>query len=244
MFVQNGASKTSSTLLGSLPYLTSRYTSPVYTQLSSKISRFELAYDTLFIQTSTYFVVEKVTMTDGAFEDPKTTTYSLSHGTGNFDKLTNRFKKGNNVYYAILNTSSDYLSTNDFKVYPEIYKFDLINFKNDKIFPLTDASVTEFFNISAGDIRYVMADTPTITHSSRNNIFNVSFVLKDQNNLLYLHEYDFEESPNVNFLAHRAYKPTHDQISNIFDVAPSSILTFYLSSGVTSTTLSSEELVL
>lgn len=244
MFVQNATTRRVTTLLDSLDYLTTRYQSNVWTQLSAKIDRFELAYDTLFIQTSSYLVIEKVQLEDGVFSDPKTVTYSLSHSTGDFDKITNRFKKGNNVYYSILRTSSDYLSTNDFKVYPEIYRFDLVNFRNDKVFPLTDALVTDFFGISGGDVRYVMADTPTITYSSRNNLFNVSFLLKDQNNLLYLHEYDFDESPNIEFYSHRAYKPTNDQVSNIFDTTYRSSLTFYLSSGTTSLVLSSEELVL
>ncbi len=119
-----------------------------------------------------------------------------------------------------------------------------MNFRNDKVFPLTDALVTDFFGISGGDVRYVMADTPTLTYSSRNNLFNVSFLLKDQNNLMYLHEYDFDESPNIEFYSHRAYKPTNDQVSNIFDTTYDSSLTFYLSSGTTSLVLSSEELVL
>lgn len=244
MFVQNGSSRVASPLLNALPYLTTRHTTPVQSQLSSYISKFELAYDTLFIQTSSYLVIEKIVMDNGQFSDPKTTTYSLSHTTNNFNKITNRFKKGNSVYYAILRTSSDYLSSNDYKVYPEIYKFDLVNFENNKVFPLTDSFVTDFFSISGRDIRYVMADTPTLTYSSRNNLFNVSFLLKDQNNLLYLHEYDFDEMPNVEFVSHRAYKPTNDQVSNIFDSSYSSTLTFYLSSGTTTLVLSAEELVL
>lgn len=244
MFIQNGVTRRVAPLLNTLPYLTSRHPATVWTQLSSKINRFELAYDTLFIQTSSYLVIEKTKLEDGVFVDPKTVTYSLSHDTGAFNRITNRFKKGNNVYYAILRTSSDYLSTNNFKVYPEIYRFDLVNFKNDKVFPLTQAFVTDFFNISGGDIRYVIADTPTITYSSRNNLFNVSFLLKDQNNLLYLHEYDFDESPNIKFVSHKAFKPTNDQVSNIFNSSYQSNLTFFLSSGTASIQLSSEELVL
>lgn len=244
MFVQNGTTKRVAPLLDSLNYLTTRYSATVWTQLSSKINKFELAYDTLFIQTSSYLVIEKINLEDGEFIDPKTTSYSLSHDTGDFNKITNRFKKGNNVYYAILRTSSDYLSSNDYKVYPEIYRFDLVNFKNDRVFPLTEEFVTDFFSISGGDVRYIMADTPTITHSSRNNLFNVSFLLKDQNNLLYLHEYDFDETPNIEFRAHRAYKPTNDQISNIFDMAYDSDLLFYMDSSTPTILLSAEELIL
>lgn len=244
MFVQNGITRKAYPLLDALPHLNSRYSTTVLEQLSSKISKFELAYDTIFIQTSSYLIIEKIEIADSEFSDPKTTTYSLSHSTGDFDKITNRFKKDNSVYYAILRTSSDYISSNDFKVYPEIYKFDLVNFKNDKIFPLSDSFITNFFSISGGNVRYIMADTPTMTYSSRNNIFNVSFLLKDQNNLIYLHEYDFDETPNVEFISHRAYKPTNDQVSNIFNVEYNSNLTFYLSSSTSSLVLSSQELVL
>lgn len=244
MYVQNSSTRRVSPLIYAMDHLQTRYPATVVTQLSSKIKRFEMAYDTMFIETSTYLVIEKVAMEDGEFTDPKTLTYSLSHDTGVFDKITNRFKKGNNVYYAILRTTSDYVSSNNFKVYPEIYRFDLVNFRNDKVFPLTQAVITDFFAISGGDIRYVSADSPTITYSSRNNLFSVSFLLKDQNNLLYLHEYDFDESPNIDFYAHRAYKPTDDQISNIFTPTYSSSLTFFLSSGLASLLLSAEELVL
>lgn len=244
MYIQNAATRRVRPLVTSLDYLVSRYPANVYSQLGGAINRFELAYDTLFIQTSSYFVIEKVKLEDGEFVNPKTVTYSLSHSTHNFDKITNRFKKNNDVYYAIMETSSDYVSSNDFKVYPSIYKFDLVNFKNDKVFPLSDSFVTDFFSISGGDVRYTLLDTPTITHSSRNNIFNISFLLKDQNNLIYLHEYDFDESPNIEFLSHRAYKPTNDQVSNIFDATYASTLAFYLSSGTTTLTLSTEEITL
>ena len=50
----------------------------------------------------------------------------LSTNTSNFDKISNRFKVGDDVYYAKL-VHTGVINANvvfkDFSVYPEIYKF-------------------------------------------------------------------------------------------------------------------------
>lgn len=230
LFVKNVFTDTVLPFETAFTYLESKYPSSVYAQLTSSISRFEVAYDTLFIQTPSYFVIEKIKFDNGSILNPDSTNYTLAHNLSTFDKLSNRFKIDSFVYYAKLQTIDSTITSNDFIIYPEIYKFDLINFKNTKIFPSNINLITNEFSISGGNVRYTNVEPPILTYNNKNNIFNISFIAKDQNNFIAIHEYDFDYKGEVEFLQHVIKYPTLDQVSNIFSENYDDSLSVYLSS--------------
>jgi hypothetical protein len=219
-----------------------KYSSSIVNELTGSISRFEIAYDTMFIETSNYLVIEKIEFDGKSYKNPKTVTYTLSHGLSAFDKLSNRFKIGSFVYYTKLKTLNNDISPNDFIIYPEIYRFDLINFQNTLLFPVDESLITNEFSVSGSNIRYIESGSPILTHNSKNNLFNVSFILKDQNNFIALHEYDFDYKSNINFISHNIKYPTADQVSNIFNDSFTDTLSVYLSSNMPE--ILNEELIL
>lgn len=217
IFIKNTIYKDTKSLLDTLPYLKNRYSQTVIGELSSNIIKFEVANDILFIETPSYLTINKILMVDGVFKDPKTRSILFQNNTNSFDIVTNRFKYNNDVYYAKLNTLSDTQSTNNFIIYPEIYKTDLINFENTKIFPLSPTDITNFFNISGADIRYLKCSSSTLSYNPVNNIFNISFILKDQNEMYNLHELDFKLTPDLVFLNHNIMRLKNNGYSNILD---------------------------
>lgn len=240
IFVKNNIYKTTDTLLNTFPYFTSRYSQTVVDELSSNIIRFEIANDVLFIQTKSYLTIDKILMSDGVFKDPKTNSILLQHSLTPFQVISNRFKHDNEVFYSRLLTSEFPISSNNFIIYPEVYKVDLINFKNTKIFPSSQNDITDFFNISGIDVRYVKCSSSTLSYSSKNNIFNISFLLKDQNEMSNLHELDFKLTPEVVFVEHNIVNLKNDSYSNIM----SSIGTLNVILSSSPLTFSNEELVL
>jgi hypothetical protein len=230
--VKNTSSKVISTIIDALPYLSSNHTSPTVIELENNIVNFEVSGDVLVMETPHYLTFDKILVIDGEFSDPKTNSYSLSHSSDKFDHISNRYKVNNDIFYCKLQTLS--LSSNNYKLYPEIYKLDTINFKNTKIFPISSSDITEFFNISGDDIKYIQSDPPTLTYNSRNNIFNIAFLLKDQNNMPCLHNVDFKITSLVEFITHNINKFTSSHISN--DLVSLSSLSITLSSGAPSTT--------
>jgi hypothetical protein len=215
IFVKNAIYKTTNTLLNTFPYLLSRYQSSVVNELSANVIKFEIANDVMFIQTNSYLTINKILMIDGVFEDPKTNSILITHSSTPFEVLSNRFKHNNEVFYSKLLTTNYPISSNNFIIYPEIYKLDLINFKNTKIFPTSQNDITDFFNISGVDIRFVKCSSSTLSYSSKNNIFNISFILKDQNEMSNLHELDFKLTPTVEFINHSIVNFKSNSYSNI-----------------------------
>lgn len=145
----------------------------------------------------------------------KTNSMLIQHSDTPFEILSNRFKHGNEVFYSKLLTTNYPISSNDFLVYPEIYKIDLINFKNVKIFPTSQNEITNFFNISGIDVRYVKCSSSTLAYNSKSNMFTISFLLKDQNEMANLHEMDFKITPDVTFTTHNIVNLRTNSYSNI-----------------------------
>lgn len=245
IYVKNSVTKNTSTFLDALPYITNKFPSTVISELSGSVLNFDLVNDVFFIETPSYLVIDKILFDNNQFLNPKTSNVIIEGNQTLYNKISKRFKIKNEAYYCVMKTLTPTISTNNFVLYPEIYKVDLFNFTNELIFPESIADVTSntaFFTISGEDVRYLECDQPIMTHSSRNNIFNISFILKDQNNHIFLQEYDFSLTPSLQFIKHKQYKPLEDQESIIFDADYTDSVTFNLSSGPP--TISNEEFIL
>ena len=202
-------------ILTALSYLTNKYSTDILSEISNNIIHFDIISDVIFIETLHYLIIEKLVFTNGVFIDPKTEPIYITHSLGAFDKLSNRFKIDFAVYYCTL-SASNIISVNNFPLYPIIYKYDIINHTNSIIYPPISFNNTEF-NIISDNVQYIMADCPILVYSKNNDIFNISFLLKDQNLIPQLTEYDFILSPDVEFLSRNTYNFSQDIVSNIFN---------------------------
>jgi len=242
IFVKNTQTKQCLPILLSIPHLQYKYNNSIVNELSGSILKFDISSNILFIETSSYLIIDRLEY-NGVFLDSNISPISIEYNQDNFDKLSNRFKVDNFVYFCKMNTLSSEMYSNNFTLYPEIYRLDIINCILDKIFPLSETDITQssqFFSVSGDNIRYISLDSPVITYSSKNDIYNISFLLKDQNNMPIIHEYDFYLNPNANFLNHNIVKFNNYQLSNIFDNL--STVSLYLSSSIPMTI--QEELIL
>jgi hypothetical protein len=212
----------------------------------SAIHRFDLAYDTLSIETSNYLIFEKIKYENSEFENSNELPIAIAHSSTPLNKVSNRFYANNAVYYCTLNTATSSITSNDYMLYPVIYKYDTITNTNRQLFPLNVIDYTansQFFSVSGQNIRYVKAEPPVISYSSKNNIFSITFLLKDQNDMVYVHEYDLTINNSiVNFIKHNAYKASPNGNSLTMTSTYSTSLSFYLSAGVT--TITNEEFIL
>jgi hypothetical protein len=242
IFVKNSFSKEVKPLLEAIPYLSSKHPQSVMNELSGRIHSFEISRDTLFIQTSSNLVIEKIRFDGLNFINPNSTNTRLSFNSNKFNKISNRFKVKDDVYYCVLETLNQSITSNNFILYPNIYKFNLKTFKNEKIFPSNISDVTTNFIISGGDVRYEYVDSVVLTHNSRNNIYNISFLLKDQNSFPNLRTLDFRYDSDVEFIDKSSYKAIETNYTTIFDSDFTENIQIFLSSGDIRTV--SEELIL
>jgi hypothetical protein len=245
LYVKNIANQTAYNAVDLFDYWKYKFPNELITELNGSIKSFDFTKDVILIETSNYFVIDKIKYNNGIFENPFTENIYFRHSIDKFNKLSNRFKINDDIYYCILETPS--ISSNNMILYPKIYKFNIDNFANDLVFPLPVSKIyndSQFYTVSSVNVRYTYADSPVITHDSRTNILNVSFLIKDQNDYISMQEYDFDMNSNMNLLNHNQYFDESGSYSNIFTSRSqlSSSLTIKLSSSLP--LIINEELIL
>ena len=229
-------------LTDTLTYISGKYSSSICDELSTSVVNFDLFYDTLFIETSSFFVIEKTNYKDTKFISPRTFTNSLSINTNFFDKISNRLKVGNDVFYCRMKREQiDGQPYSNMLLYPEIYKYNYSNEEVTKLFPTTTNTTIDsalFFNLSTISNIYDETSKPILTYSTDNEQFNLAVLLKDQNKGPLLVNYLFEYTNDINFLNSETYVNTSSK--NTSDFVSSSgtldIFTFHpsLTAGVSS----------
>jgi len=196
-------------LVKTFDYLHAKYNAAIVHNLSAAVNNFDIFYNTLFIETSSYLVVEQPSYTDNEFVSPNSFPIKITHSTDEFNKVSNRFKVGDNVFYIKLIKefiSSEWETTSgqkNVRVYPEIYKYNYADNLNEKIFPTntnTVSNLATFFDLTGSDNVYVEASKPHLTYSSENEQFSLGFILKDLNKGPVLLSYRFEYTDKINFL--------------------------------------------
>ena len=224
-----------------LTYISGKYSSSICDELSTSVTSFDLFYDTLFIETSSFFVIEKTTYKDREFISPRTFTNSLTINTNFFDKISNCLRVGNNVFYCRLTRQQvDGQPYSNNVLYPEIYKYNYIDEEVTKLFPTTTNTVDSsalYFNLSTVDNIYIESSKPILTYSSDNEQFNLGVLLKDQNQGPLLVNYLFEYTNDINFLNSETFVNTTSKYTADFVSSSGTIDTFTfhpsLTAGVT-----------
>ena len=246
IYVKNITNKETYKIIDLFSYWSLKFPQNLMSELNGSVKSFDFVNDIIFIETENYFLADKIRYNDGKFKNPLTEGIYLQHSVNKFNKISNRFKINDDVYYCILDTLSSSLSSNNFIIYPKIYKFDTLNFTNNEIYPTIISKIennSTYFSISANNVRYTHAENPVIVHDSRLNIINISFLIKDQNNYFSLQEFEFDINSNMTLLNHTQYFNNSSIYSNIFNKPLSSLnLNVKLSSN--SPTIINEYLIL
>ena len=165
-------------MVDALPYIHSKYPSSVVSELSSGVVNFDMVYDTYFIQTSALLVIDKVMYSNDSFTTPNTPNVIYNYNADSFNKLSNRYKVGNHVYFALL---SGYNTTNlgAQSIVPFIYKYNVINNSVTTVYPTTTSYITD--NIIPSNTLYTEVAQPVISFTPETKTFCLAMILKDQN---------------------------------------------------------------
>lgn len=166
-------------LLDALPYLYNRIEADIVTQLLSCVQDFNIIYDTLFIQTSSALVVDKIVNKNNLFEQPLTPVRTVRYNHDSFNKISNRYKVDSDVYFAVLSGFNTQTIGNQ-SIVPIIYKYGLANDRIVKIYPNNSTYVNDNV-IPSTDILFTEASVPLISYNEETLTFNLTYILKDQN---------------------------------------------------------------
>tara|TARA_R100001509_G_scaffold110288_1_gene66017 strand:+ start:811 stop:3678 length:2868 start_codon:yes stop_codon:yes gene_type:complete len=203
-------------LTETLDYLSGKYNTTICHELSNKVVNFDILYDTLFIETSSFLITEKTSYQDNKFVTPNTFTSTLNINTNFFDKVSNRLKVGSDVFYCRL--QKEQITFKNIRVYPTIFKYNFQEDKTVQIFPTTGNNAENCnFNLSSFDSIYVESGKPFLTYNSDNEQFNLAFLLKDLNKGPLLVNYLFEYKDSVNFLDNTTFSSNNSRFTDNFE---------------------------
>lgn len=188
-------------LKDALSYLDYKYTDQIYSEISNKVVSFDIAYDTYFIQTSGALVIDRLRYENDVFITPGTPNTIINYNVGPYNKISNRFKVDNNVYFSILSASNS-------NIIPFVYRFDTRLYKLQQVFPTTAADMESIqdLNISGTDFYYYEASDPRITYMRESGMYNVSFLMKDINKLPIMISVNFTETNSFTLKGISKYK--------------------------------------
>jgi len=225
-------------LTETLTYISGKYNSTICDELSTSVNNFDIFYDTLFIQTSSFLVIEKTLYKDNKFISPRTFTNSLTINTTDIDKVSNRLKVNNDVFYCRMASTQNFNQPfSNMLLYPEIYRYSYIDEEVTQLFPSTVNTVADsalYFNLSTVDNVYVETGIPVLTYSSDNEQFNLAVLIKDQNKGPLLVNYLFEFKDDIRFLNSETFVNTSSKNTTDFVSASGTLDIFTLSVPLTS----------
>ena len=208
-----------------LPYLSTKYSSSICHELSTAIVNFDIFYNTLFIETSGNLIIERTNYKDETFATPNTFTNSLSFNGNFFDKVSNRLKVKDDVFYCRMARTQ--LGYKGDRFYPELYKYNYNDDKTEKLFPTTGNTVLSssyYFNLTGDNSVYIECGKPLLTYSSDNQQFNLGVILKDQNKGPVLLNYLFEYVDDIKFLNSEAYACNNSRFTYTFSQTGKNII--------------------
>jgi hypothetical protein len=203
LYIKNGTYSTSEKLSAALAPLISKYSTAVQSQINNELVDFDIIQNTIFLETKSGLLVDKIKYDDGEFVNPRTVnTYYSASSADNTDTFTNRFyvEKTGKIYFGKFRQDGE--CTNDadnYKAYyPEIYEYSIDTNKSRLIYPRKDVgnSVTDFELNDALDTyrNYVPTSihTPTIAYNSRNDLFKLTYIANDMNDFTHLVDVSFK----------------------------------------------------
>ena len=208
LYVKNGTYSTSEKLSAALAPIISKYSTAVQGQLNHELIDFDIIQNTIFLETKSGLLVDKIKYEDGKFVKPTTVnTYYPASSADNTDTFTNRFyvEKTGKIYFGKFKQDGE--CTNDadnYKAYyPELYEYSIDTNKSRLIYPRKDFgnSVTDFELNDVGNVyrNYVPTSihTPTIAYNSRNDIFKLTYIANDMNDFTHLVDVTFKLVDNT-----------------------------------------------
>ena len=205
LFIKDQGTSLSKSAGDVLSNVLGKYSKEVFNDVTKNIVDFDIINDSIFIETTSTLLIDKLNYDNGVFAKP-TTSNTLFHtsSSNSLERLSNRFyhEKTDRVYFCkfniLDNDNGDILSKNYWYVYPEIYEYNINTNKVDKIFPQSlDQADLHSFQTNTPEHHVVnftpeKVITPKISINTSLNKLKLTYVILDQNNLTHIHDCLFE----------------------------------------------------
>lgn len=208
LYVKNGTYSSSELLSSALNKTITKYSLAIQNQINHELLDFDIIQNTIFLETQSSLIIDKISYKDGSFTRPTTINTSFSVNSANMvEVFTNRFynEGTGKVYFARfrdnINHTCEPLADNYKAVYPEIYEYDIQQNSTAKLYPAdNDVTLSAFeLNVESLSSRNYTPDsvhTPNLTYNSLNDIFKLTYMICDKNDFSHLVDVSFKMSDN------------------------------------------------
>lgn len=187
LYVRNSYTMKVSKIGSEMGYLSGVLPLSAYTECLSAVESFDLNEDLMIIKTENNLIFTPIEFENGIFNIPSKQTFNFSFNKTPFNKITNTYKKDNLVYFAILNQIEP-ISMNNIRISPTIYELDLEKYR-------ISTYSADIPDITIDNIDFTYIDTPKLSYNRRKDIFNISFLLKDDLKQFSIVDIEYRNNP-------------------------------------------------
>lgn len=214
LYVKNGSYSDSQPLSTALSNILQKYSTSIQTDINLSLLDFDIIQNTIFLETKSNLLIDKIEYKDSKFNKPSTvnTLYSVNSSVG-AETFSNRFyvESTGKVYFARFQTigvnSCEASPKNNLTVYPEIYEYSILDNKVNRVYPADTASTTlSVFNVNTAALslglsalrNYTIEEvhTPKIAYNKKNDIFKLTYIVNDLNDMSHFIDVSFKQVDN------------------------------------------------
>jgi hypothetical protein len=152
---------------------------------SNNITKFDIFYDTLFIQTNSGYVFEKIKYDTSGILPYSEFNHYIQNQSNNIDYWFN--EKNKKIYFYGFYTLENSTSNFTLSTYFNVFDINTGNYKNLYNPVINFGSITNSNPIS-------MVEDPKMTFNIDTNTFNISFIVRNYNNTFGLVSINFNEN--------------------------------------------------
>lgn len=200
LYVKNQSFSTSSPLQSALELTFSKYSDSVQYDIFNHATDFDIIGDNIFIETPNNLVIDVINYDGSKFiiSNNNNTLFSIN-SANKLEAFSNRLfvEKSNKAYFTKFTAVTGNNAKNYWSVIPSIYEYNLSNNTNEKVFPdsITEDIITTFqVSVSGAENNNFTPEeiiTPYLTFNSVNNLFKLTYIVSDINELAHFFDIEF-----------------------------------------------------
>jgi len=187
IFVKNVFDGSIDTIDNAIPYMSSIYSSENLNDVTNNTISFEIAEDVLSIETKNIYTLLKLNYDGEKFITPKKSPLIYTKNVENFKLISERFVNNGKFFYNKIETVTEPLSS-EIDINIQFYSTD-IDTLNERL--LHDTT----YRLSSNNVVYSTFTKPTLALKRSMNMFNMSFLLKDQNHNFDIFDLNYSTTP-------------------------------------------------